>query len=453
MILTPANQPKKVAILGAGISGLSLGWHLQKRFGKDIELSIFEAADRAGGWIQSHRLGDYFFERGARSFRADDCQGALELIEEMDLSGDLLMADPLSNHRFIYHQGALHRLPENLVEIFKTPLFRGCFEGLFNDLIEKKSLHLDESVYAFFSRRFSKSFAERLIDPIVKGIYAGDAKELSMKMCFPSVWEMEKMDRSLVKFIFKKFFKDRKSGERKGLFTLSNGLESLIKALASRMSKNLYFNSKVKSLHFEQERAYVEVNEQRKVFDYVISTLPAYRLKRLLKDEELGQALGGLFHASIGVVHFGYPNLVHDFKGFGYLVPSEEGEKILGVIFDSVVFPKQNLKSDETRLTVMFGGTSQRELFDLEEKEQIAIARKSIERHLGIKEPPALVHSSIAKDAIPQYPVGYSNQLERIFQKAEKLPRLLLLGTSFNGVSINQQIASAKKLAATVSLS
>lgn len=445
------SLPVRIAILGGGISGLAFAWYLQKRLGGSLEFSIFEASERVGGWIQSHCFGDYFFDSAPRSFRTSDAKEALELIDELNLTSDLLQANPEANHRFIYYRGTLHPLPQTLLEFFKTPLFKGCFSAFFNDLIQARGIENDESVYSFFSRRLSKTFADRLIDPLVKGIYAGDAKALSMSACFPSIWEMEKTDRSLLKAFFKTGFKREKTD---ALFTLTNGFETLIKKLAERLSKNIYLSTAVEEIDFERGSPHLTIKGERRSFDYVVSTLSGHHLVRILRGhQELKKILNSLSYASVGIVHLGYSQKVMDLKGFGYLVPSQEKEKIMGVIFDSALFPEQNLKKDQTRLTVMLGGILQKELVELSEKERIALAKESVEKHLKIKESPSFAFSSVAKNGIPQYPVGFKNQLETFFKKGEKHPRLLLLGTSFHGVSVNQLIAQAKKVATTLELS
>lgn len=402
---------KKVAILGAGISGLTAAWTLKKKY-PDLDVTIFEKEKRPGGSIRTAMHQGSLFEWGPRSLRAHDAEAALELIEEMGLTPELISASPQGKKRYLLHQGKLVCLPTSFLELFSCALVRKCLPSLLNDLFTRRTEKEDETVYEFFARRFSTHVAEYLIDPLMKGIYAGDAKELSMRACFPKIWEMP---RSVIlgSLSFKK--------KKRGIVTLKRGMESLVHALSNRLQKEIQLNSEIE-------------NWDR--FDQVISTLPAHALAKILPKSELKSLLEEIPFQTVGVVHLGFKGKVNPLEGFGYLIPSCEKEKVLGVIFDSSIFPEQNNK-DETRLSVMINSSEK-----LKE-----IAENHVRKVLGIQEKPKIVEASCMQDAIPQYPVGFIPHLVKI-QEARKreFPKLQLLGTSFHGISVNQAIRSAKDI-------
>lgn len=414
--LTHSNC-KKIAILGAGITGLSLAWFLSKQ---GIDVTVFEKESRPGGWIRTANHQNNLFEWGPRSLRAHDAEATLSLIDELGLSGDILYSSPESKIRYTLQEGKLKKLQMSYKLL---PAF-AC------DLFVKRSEKSDESVHEFFARRFSKDVADQFADPLIKGIYAGDSKELSMRACFPKLWEMEQDSRSLILAGVKGLF--QKKG-LKGILTLKNGMESLVLKLANHLKGDVLLNTEVQALKFSEN----SVEIAGKSFDHVISTLPAYGLSALLPKSALKDLLLTIPFATLGVVHLGYTDSVNLFKGFGYLVPSNEKEAILGTVFDSSAFPEQN-QVLKTRLTVMIGGNHS-------ELELKRLANEAVAKHLGISEKPIVIESFTAKRAIPQYPVGFSQILEQIQEANKEFPRLSLLGTSFYGVSINQCIASAKQ--------
>lgn len=417
------SKCKKVAILGAGISGLSLAWFLKK---KGIACTILEKESRPGGWIRTANHEGNLFEWGPRSLRANDAATTLSLIEELGLSKDILYSSPESKIRYILRKGKLEKLQLSL----------NLLPAFARDLFAKRSEKSDESVHEFFERRFSKIVADHFVDPLIKGIYAGDSKELSVCACFPKLWEMEQDSRSLIIGSVRRLF--QKKGGIKGILTLKNGMESLVVNLANQLKEGVLLNAEVKELRFFGEG--VEINS--KVYDHVISTLPAYSLSALLPKSMLGNLLLKLPFATLGVVHLGYTDAVNPVKGFGYLIPSGEKEAVLGTVFDSSAFPDQN-QDLKTRLTVMIGGHHT----DLELK---VLAKQAVAKHLGIKTEPNVLESFTAKQAIPQYPVGFQALLNQIHEAKKEFPHLSLLGTSFYGVSVNQCISTVKNFSSMI---
>jgi oxygen-dependent protoporphyrinogen oxidase len=429
---------RQIAILGGGISSLAAAWYLQKR--KDLSVTILEKENRLGGLIRSRKKNGYFFEAGPRAFRASDSQEALDLIQELGLHSELITGHAQS--RFLYHQGKLEPIPKKLAEFLLSPLMKGCFSALFRDLFAARASG-DESVYDFFKRRFSAHTADQWIDPLIKGIYAGDPKKLSVQACFPKLWELEAAYRCLLWGAFRKK-KAQKTASH--LITLKSGLETWVLELGKRNQGEILLNFTVEKITFDTHQAFVHGRNRVCAFDAIISTLPACALSSIIDDPTLQADLKSIPFASIGVVHLGYSRKAHPFQGFGYLVPEYEKQPILGTVFDSEVFPQQNQTPDETRLTVMIGGASRPDL--VADDRYLEAARNVVEKHLGIQSSPEVIFGSVARQAIPQFPVGFPAVLERIKKTVrEKYPLLFLLGSSFCGVSVNQAIARARKFA------
>ncbi len=354
----------KYLILGGGITGLSAAWFLKKRE-PTAQITLLEKTDRLGGWIRSSTEGGFFFEKGPRTFQLGRSPHLLALIQELNL--ETISSHPAAQLRFILYKGKL-RTPLSFLPRFAPYFFR--------ELFVKPTLKKDESIYDFASRRFSPKIAEIFFDPLTLGIYAGDSRKLSLCSCFPafSRWEQEK--GSVLKGLFSA------PKQAKGLFTLKGGMETLIHALEKRLSIDIVLNCPVEKL------AGNEVFAGGKIWtaDHVLSALPLPLPKN-----------------SLWVVNLAFAGDVLPKKGFGYLVPTQEGQSVLGAIFDSVIFPEQS-QNGETRLTVMVRAS---------EEKPLEAALSALSTHLGIVEQPLYSSVFLAKEAIPQMEVGcgYSENL------------------------------------------
>lgn len=419
----------KVCVLGGGISGLALAYRLQNQ----VHVTLVEKEARVGGWIRSNREEGFFFESGPRSLRSQDSLETLQLIEQLGLNDQLIEAPKEAFCRYLLHKGKLEQVPNSLWKMITSPLTRPFLGTFFKELFSSRSVDEDESVYAFFSRHFSKDLADQFADPLTKGIFAANAKDLSVKACFPKMKAMEAQHRSL---ILASIFGTR-SKEKNTLYTLKGGLEELPKALAKRLGTVIRLSTPVKKIECRSDRVELTFAHGIETFDYVISTLPAHAVHPLLPQSKLKEHLASIPFSSVAVARLGFKKKVNRYEGFGYLVPSKEHSPILGVVFDSSAFPFHNQTAEETRLSLMMEGAGK------SSKEVMEIAQRCLASDLGIKEDPDFVSVFHADRAIPQYFVGFPALLKKIEAAQEEFPRFSLLGTSFYGVSVNQAILHA----------
>lgn len=348
----------KIIIVGGGITGLSAAWYAQTKH-PDAHITLFEKQDRLGGWIRTSSEGGFLFEKGPRTFQASRSAHLLKLLEELEIK--TIASDPTAAKRFILQKGKLKSVGSFLPGLIPS-LIRECFV--------KPTDKEDESIYDFAARRFSPKIAETLFDPLTLGIYAGDIHKLSVRACFPMFHQMEKEHGSLVKAML-----FRKKSSKKGLFTIPTGMETLVDVLQKKLNCEFVLNTEVEKI----EKDHALVNGKEIHADLVINALPPSVPKK-----------------SLWVVNMAYNEDVLPKKGFGYLVPSKEKEGILGVIFDSAIFPEQN-QPNQTRLTAMV-----RE----EALEPLEITLKAMDRHLNIQSGPAYSSVFLAKDAIAQFNIG-----------------------------------------------
>lgn len=431
-----ARMPYRIAVLGGGISGLAAAYFLKKKWGSQIELSLFEAKDKLGGWIQTVTQDNYLFELGPHSLRVTEEDGILSLLQELNLQDQVLYADQVANSRFLYLDGRLQKLPSGFLSLLRHPLARIIFPALLKEPFVSCE-EQEETVASFFSRRFSAKIVDSLVDPLTKGIYGGDPHMLSMASCFPEILQIEKNYGSLLKGMFQK----KKSSAPK-IITLKRGLGSLVKALAEKLTGAIHLNATIESMTFSKDEAILKIGAREQHFDKVVSALPAFQLAKLLPHV---QAFSKIAFAPFVLVSLGFKSLKLPFQGFGYLIPGKEKQNILGAVFDSAIFPQQNYLPESSRITVMVGGWQQRELTHLPDEKIYELAMKDISRHFKTPLYPDTVLMTRLSHAVPQYFIGHEALLKNIEKDLSELP-IHLLGNSFKGVSVVHCIKQARDL-------
>lgn len=446
-----------IVIIGAGITGLTLGWLLKRNEEHNKKIILLEGCSDAGGWIQTIDCDGYSFELGPRSCRPKgNGRYTLTLAEELGLADQVIIGSPQAKKRFLYYNQTLQPLPHNIFSFVTSPLMKGVIPSLIKEWRRAPSSCDDETIDSFVSRRFGRLVAEKFFDPMTSGIYAGDIRKLSVKSCFPFLYELEKKHGSVMRGLF---FKDKEASfgtpfvqsmQKHSLFSFKTGMSALISELRKRLEENIRFNSKVKTLQNVNNSFSIELeNGEILKADTVYSCIPAHALAKIIHKAapSLAVNLEKIDTATVSTVSLGYDRRVMSIEGFGHLVPQSEGEDILGVVWDSSVFPEHNRTESETRLTVMIGGKNREDLLIKNEDQILDIALKSVHKHLGINTKPNAIHINTAKNAIPQYNLGHSNLIEEIEKNASELlsSNFKLLGNSFRGVAINDCIAQAYK--------
>lgn len=450
---------KQFVVLGAGISGLALAWYLTQKWGNNASVTIIEKDHRVGGWIKTVNEEGYLFEQGPRSCRVrGEETTTLELIEQLGLKDEVIAGSPKAKIKYLWFDGKLQKMPSTLLGSLFHPLTRKALFPCIREFFRPNGSRTDESVYDFISRRFNSSIAEQFVDPLVSGIYAGDMRQLSIKSSFPHLYYWEKNHGSVLRGILAKKKGSTKPRSafitkmlKEPLFSFKKGMETLPLALFEKLKHNIMLSTEVSSFHFNDNGVTLTLsNGQQLHADHCFSTLPAHAVAPLLAphSSSLEQDLSKLQRSSVALVSLGYQQPVLKYKGFGYLVPAKENENVLGVVWDSAIFPEQQSDPHLTRITVMLGGSRMPQIMEMDEGGQALIALNAVSKHLSINNLPHTLRVTHATDAIPQYPVGHQALVQSIESGVSSLsPHLTLAGTSFYGVAINDCIQTAKRLA------
>ncbi|XP_006038252.1 protoporphyrinogen oxidase, partial [Alligator sinensis] len=307
--------------------------------------------------------------------------------------------------------------------------------------------------------------ADVAIDSLCRGVFAGDCRALSLRSCFPALFEAEQRHRSVLLGMALGAGKGpaldsalirRARAERWSQWSLRSGMETLPEALLDFTHSHgveLHCHAAPKRLQRTADQRWQIILEDGSIMaDHVISAIPAGALADLLPDEArpLAQALRGIQAVSVGVVNLQYDDATLPVTGFGHLVPSFENSSLLGIVYDSVAFPEQNgAKGNSIRLTVMLGGAWFTQSFGDPETVLPATllhqAQEAVRTQLGVLATPSHSIVMVHKACLPQYTLGHCQRIETItrYLQQEGLP-LSLVGASYEGVSVIDCLYSAK---------
>jgi len=447
----------KISVVGAGISGLATAQAVLARQ-PDAEIVIFEADRRIGGkvWTEISPEG-YLCEGGVNGF-LDKIPRTLELCDEVGV--EPVGADPSAQKRYVFSHGELHKLPEKPPEFLASRLLSvpGRLRVLY-ELFAGGTDNPDETLAEFGTRRLGREAFERLIDPMASGVFAGDARKMSVKSCFPRIQEVEAEYGSLIRGLIKLQMKARKEGRKDTpgpgpggrLTSFSTGMSALTDTLALRLGSRIRTSSPVAGVSRNDKLYTLHMADGTdEETDILILAVPAFAQSGILKEyePELAELLSGIEYPALSVVCLGYreDHIAPYLEGFGFLVPSGEQRSILGTIVDSNVFPGR-APDGHALFRTMVGGARTPQLAELPDDQLLDRVRADLKDITGLKAEPEFARIFRHEKAIPQYVVGHAARLEAIDQVLERHPGLVLTGNAFRGVSLNDCVVNAWKTA------
>jgi len=399
---------QKLAIVGGGISGLSLAFYLQN----DFEITIFEK-DKWGGKAYTQKIGNYLFEEGVNGF-LDNSPKTLELCSEIGIK--TIKANENSKIRFIYDD-KLIKIPSTPLEFLKSDIlsFKGKLRILKEFFIKPKCE--EESVEEFANRRLGVEFTKKMMVPMLAGIYASTPAKTSMNAAFPKLKKIECEYKSL----FKGMIKLKRGGQPSGnLRSFEFGMSEFINKLKSSIKAN-FINKKIENL------------EELKEFDKVVIATESFEAAKILGGK-IAKLLKKIEYNPVAVVGFDFDEI--NPKGFGILTTKE---KTLGILMDKFVFENRN------GIRVMIGGARFPDIREMNEEEILKIAKDDIKKILNL-ENPKIEWIKIHKNAIPNYSLNHQKLVEEIMNEAKKIG-IYLHGNAYKGVSMNDCIKNSFELA------
>tara|TARA_B100001248_G_C27399664_1_gene469080 strand:- start:1332 stop:2729 length:1398 start_codon:yes stop_codon:yes gene_type:complete len=437
---------KKVAIIGAGITGLCAAYALRKLNQTPL---ILESTNRVGGVIQTYQQDDFLAEAGPHSL-ALTSQSMLDFIESIGLGPEVQKASPKAKNRFIVRQGKLTPVPQSLLQFIGSPALSimGKCRLFAEPFIKAKTLEEDESVADFFSRRFGQELLEYAVDPFISGIYAGDPKELSISYAFPQLKAWEARHKSVVQGFLKETLEKKRQGRlfKREIISFRNGMHTLPKMLAVHVKDYLHFNTKLERIVKTDEGWSISWREGGELFTEevasILSTVPAYRVEELPFEDALKRQLNVLReipYAGISLLTFGFrkAGIRHSLRGLGMLVPQKENYNILGTLFSSSMFAGRAPKGYAT-LATFVGGMRQSGHAAMPFEDLKHLVLNDLESLLGATGQVVFANHSYWPRGIPQYTLHTTSVMQALSKLEESHPGLFFAGNFCNGVALGQ---------------
>lgn len=447
---------ERIAIIGGGISGLSLAWFLLEK-DPAADITIFESEQQPGGKIWTDRAEGFLCEWGVNGF-LDNRPKTLELSKKLAL--EPMRSNDASRKRFIFSNGVLHRLPESPPAFLLSKLLSltGRLRVMAEPFIPGNAKE-EETLAEFARRRLGREAYEKLIDPMASGIYAGNPETLSLRACFPKVYDLEKKYGGLIRGMLKLQQEKKKQGsaEKVGagpggvLTSYFNGMGELIRSLKTMLGDRLRLGYRAVSIERKGSSYTIHFADSSSFeAETVIVASPAYAASEMLKnvDRKLSSTLAEIPYPSVSVACLGYKKekFTADLDAFGYLIPSREKRKILGTLYDSSIFPNR-APDGYALLRIMVGGARASDLAMEPESRLLEMIRKELSDIINISAEPDFVRIYRHEMAIPQYTVGHTERLRNIDAILEKQKNLYLTGNAYRGISVNDCIDNSAKLA------
>ncbi len=465
-LLRSQSLTPKVVVVGGGIAGLAaahrvIEWSQER--GRTVELTLFEAAGRLGGTIQTERRDGFLVECGPDSFLSEK-PWALALCRRLGVEDRLVQTDDRFRRTFVVLGGRLHPLPDGFQLLAPTRLAPFLASSLFSwpgklrmalDLVLPRGSDPDESLGAFVRRRLGREALERVAQPLVAGIYTADPDDLALAATMPRFLELERRERSLILAMWRASRRpsaDRSgsSGARWSLFvTFAEGMEELIRALAARLPPGaVRLKERVSGVTRHGGRWQLTTADGSGMeADAVILAPEAYQVARMVRylDPSLAHLLEGIPYASSATVTLAYrrADIAHPLDGFGFVVPRVERRPIIACTFSSVKYPGR-APEGHVLLRVFLGGALDETVLAGSDESLASTARGQLALLLGAHGDPIFVHVARYPKAMPQYHVGHLARVEAIEQCVRRHPGFALVGGAYRGVGIADCVRSGE---------
>jgi oxygen-dependent protoporphyrinogen oxidase len=459
---------KRIAIVGGGISGLAAAFALEqhRRAGAPLEYVVYESSSRLGGVLRTEQVEGCVMEAGPDSFLTEKSWAA-DLCRTLGLGDQLVSSNDADRKTYILVHGRLVLIPDGLMFMVPTKLMPTILSPLFSVktklLMAREWFHparaadSDESVASLVERHYGRELVDRLADPLLSGIYGGEASSLSVRAVLPRFAEMERTHGSLGRALLaaRKQMSQAASQPARPLFaSLKDGMQQLVDALLSRLSQSaLLINMPIDNVRAEAHGWRVSAGAKTDSFDGLIFAMPTHSAAKLLScsSPELANELGGIRYSSSITVGLGYGREVRQSlpPGFGFLVPRSEGRHMLAATFVHNKFPRR-APEDRALLRCFIGGAQADELWQLSDGEVVGLVREDLQEILQLRAEPLFARVYKWKAAMAQYGVGHLDRLERIEHLRRQLPGLALAGNGYHGIGVPDCIRSGSEAAAQV---
>jgi oxygen-dependent protoporphyrinogen oxidase len=465
---------KRVVIVGGGIAGLASAYRLKtlaREASLPVSLTLIESESYLGGKIVTERVDGFVIEGGPDTFLSYKPWG-MALCKELGIVDRLHGTNTQHRGSFVMKEGRLHRLPEGLTGMIPTrlgPMARTSLVSLPGKMRMALDFVLpprpdgadggraDESLADFISRRLGREVYNRLVEPLMSGIYAGDGEQLSLAATFPQLRKLELQHGGLIKGLLaaRKDSARRRASRSSGLsvfVTPRTGLQEIVESLTERLTgTDLVIGKRVQNMERTPEGyAFTTADGETWRANAVILATPAYATARLVEafDPTLAQTLNAIPYVSTTTVSVAYrlPDVPHPLDGFGYVIPRTEGRDALACTWTSSKFPHR-VPEGYALLRIFIGRAGQEAVLEGSDGDLLQIVRTELEQTLGISAAPLFHRIFRWPDSMPQYNLGHPERLARIENRLTQHAGLLVAGSAYRGIGIPDCINSGEEAA------
>lgn len=439
-------------VLGAGMAGLSYAWAR----GADADVHVLEASARPGGLVRTHVDGDAHWECGPEALQ-DNAPDTVALIEGLGLT--VVPAGAAAANRYILGADGLCAVPTSPPAFLRSPLLTfGAKLRALSEPWRKAGVALDGSVADFVRHRLGQQVLQRLVDPALSGIFAGDVETTSLRAAFPRLYDLARDHGSILRG-FKAAARARKArGEPRpptpSLLSVEGGLQRMPEAMAAFLGDRLQLGTPALEVAHEPagDAAWrVRTRDGTWSARRLVLAVPAPVASTLLADvePELADELGDVHGETVVPVAHVWPRaqVEHALDGFGYLVPSARGLRHLGTLFSSSIVPAR-CPADVVVLRTLLGGARDPEVAHLDDEALVALVVAEVGPVLGLGgERPLRHHIARWHGALPRYDLDHPRRQDAVDARLAELGTLSVLGNHRRGLSVNALIETSVQLA------
>jgi oxygen-dependent protoporphyrinogen oxidase len=448
---------KRIAIIGGGIAGLTAAFYLEKarRAGADLQWALFEKSDRLGGVIQTERHDGFVIEAGPDSFLSVKLD-ASQLCQELGIGDQLITSNDATRKTYILVKGKLIPIPQGLEFMVPTRIWPIATTPLFSlktklrmagELFSSAQKNAgDESVGDFVRRHFGQEMVDRVAEPLLAGVYGGNAERLSIRAVLPRFAEMERKHGSLVRATLRAKALARPRAKPQPLFTsLKNGMQQMVEALAAALPQSAIRlrqqNMTLRQVNDDWQIESGGINDQ---FQAVLLAVPAPAAAGLLRQfhPSLIEGLAGIEYTSTAAVALAYDQAELP-PGHGFLVPRSEGRKLMACTFVHKKF-SHRAPGDMKLLRCFFSSSRMPDLLTHSDEALQQFARQELKDILGLTAEPRFAQTFRWDRAMAQYETGHLDRVAAMEKIIAAMPGFHIIGNSFHGIGVPDCIKSAR---------
>jgi oxygen-dependent protoporphyrinogen oxidase len=459
------GEVKRVAVVGGGIAGLAAAYELAlqaRERNLPLSIDIFESSDRLGGAILTERVDDYVLDAGPDAVLTLKPWG-LELCREIGLEDEIIPTQDEHRGVALYSRGRLRSLPygtgSSAVRKIRAYMASGVVSWpaklrMAADLVLPRGVQRDdESMADFFGRRLGREAVERIVDPLIAGIYSGDPDKLSIYSTFPRFPQMVAKQRSILLSLLRAPQSTRSGARTLPIFcSLRDGLGRVVEAIVERLGDaTVHLSTPVTGLERTDSGYSLETHAGRQNgYAGLVLAAPAWTTARLLGDLAPSSAdkMKAIRYVSSATVFFAYraSDLGGRARGFGFLVPACEGRRINGATWITNKFAHRS-PEDGFLARCFIGGDRTGEEMQADDDGLVRICREELRDIAGITAQPLFSRVYRWKDSGPQYDVGHASLIDEVDAALAEHPGLEVTGAGFRGIGIPDCVYDGRETA------